>query len=112
MLAPGKLYVNTTLRLTTAFRDQNGVLVDPVTVRFKTRSPCCTERTYVYLTNAEVSKISTGRYAAEIQPDETGRWHFRWETVTPTFATEGDFLIQDSRFSPWSNSFCNDYCWW
>lgn len=111
MLTPGKLYVNTVLRLNAAFRDASGNLIDPATVKFKTYSPCGMKRSYTYLTDAEVTKISTGRYAADIQPDETGRWRWHWETTGTgtTIAEEGDFLIQESPFAPnrWP---CDDYC--
>jgi hypothetical protein len=103
MLTPGKLYVGTSVRLTVSFRDSDGALVDPDAVTFRTFSPCGTQASYVYETDAEVTRTSEGRYVAEIEPDEVGRWRFGWLTETPTFATEGDFLIQDS---PFANS-----CW-
>lgn len=114
MLTPGKIYVNTGLRLTEIFRDLDGDLVDPSTVTFKTFSPCCVQHSYVYGTDSEVIRVSAGKYAADIQPDEVGRWRWRWETTgTGTlFAVEGDFLIQDSPFAPWSSAGCCDYRWW
>jgi hypothetical protein len=110
MLAPGKNYVETTLRLTATFRDSSGDLVDPTTVTFETYSPCGNLTTYVYNTDSEVTRSAAGRYAAEIEPDEVGRWRFRWKTTTPGHTDEGDFLIQDSPFAPntWP---CCDYTW-
>lgn len=100
MLRPGKLYVNTTLRLTINFRNDDGDDVDPATVTFRLRSPCGVESTYVYGSDSEVTKSSVGDYAAEIVPDEAGRWFYRWQTTGSgtALATEGDFLIQDSQF--------------
>ncbi len=101
MLTPGRLYVGTSLRLRIAFRDENGVLIDPDTVTFETYSPCGSRRTYVYETDAEVTQIATGRYAADIVPEEPGRWRFRWLSTGEgeAIAEEGDFLIQDSPFA-------------
>lgn len=108
MLTPGKLYVGTGLSLTTSFRNSSGTLFDPTTVTFETFSPCGARVTYVYNTDAEITKTATGRYAAAIEPDEVGRWRFRWLTTGTTFATEGDFLIQESPFAE-SNWPCCDY---
>lgn len=100
MLRPGKLYVNTTLRLTINFKDDDGDDVDPSTVTFRLMSPGGVESTYVYETDSEVTKQSVGDYAAEIVPDTAGRWFYRWQTTGSgtALATEGDFLIQDSPF--------------
>lgn len=109
MLAPGKIYINTELRLTVTFRDDDGTLVDPDTVVIRTMSPCGTEATYTYATDDEVQKSSTGIYTADITPDEAGRWHFRWQTTGTgkTTALEGDFIVQNSVFYDWC---CPDYC--
>jgi hypothetical protein len=110
MLTPGRLYPNTSLRLTIAFRDDDGVLVDPTTVTFKTFDPCCNFVEYVYGTDSEITKLATGRYAADIVPGVSGRWCYVWQTTGAgtTLATEGDFLVQES---PWSADVfgCCDY---
>ena len=100
MLTPGKYYVNTSMRLTMAFEDENGNDVDPTTVTFKTMSPGGAETTYVYLTSAALLRASEGHYTVDIVPDEAGRWFFRWVTTGTgtTIAIEGDFLVQDSPF--------------
>lgn len=110
MLTPGKIYVNTNVRLTISFRDQDGDLVDPDTVTFKTCDPCGNKVEYVYNTDDEVTRLDTGRYAADIVPDTSGRYRFAWATTGTgtTFATESDFLVQES---PWSADIfgCCDY---
>ncbi len=100
MLRPGKLYVNTTVRININFQDEDGVDVDPATVTFKTLSPSCVEATYVYLTDTAVGKSSVGDYFADVVPDEAGRWSYRWVTTGTGTATafEGAFLVQDSAF--------------
>lgn len=107
MLAPGKIFVNTSLRLTVSFADEDGNAVDPDTVTFRMKSPCCDETTLVYGTDAALSKLSTGNYAADIQPDRGGVWHFRWQTTGTgtTTANEGRFNVQRSAFDG------NDCCY-
>lgn len=99
MLAPGRLYIDGELRLTATFRDEDAALVDPDTVTFETYSPCNVRTTYVYTTDEEVTRLSAGSYAADITPDEAGRWRFRWVTTEPGSAIEGDFLVQESPFA-------------
>ena len=97
---PGKYYVNTVVRLTVNFEEDDGDDVDPTTVTFKTMSPSWVETSYVYGTDDEVQKASVGNYTADVTPDEAGRWRFRWETTGTgtTIAVEGDFLVQYSAF--------------
>lgn len=112
MLSPGKIWPETTLRLEVVFTDEDGNAVDPDTVTFSTYTPNGTLTSYVYGTDAEVGKSATGSYYADIVPDESGRWHFRWVTTgTGTaLATEGNFVVQKSKFAgdAWPYS---DYGW-
>lgn len=112
MLYPGKIYPETTLRLTVSFTDENGDAVDPTTVTFSTYSPGGTLTSYVYDTDDEVGKASTGNYYADIVPDESGRWHFRWVTTGSgtAIATEGNFIVQASKFAGDTWPY-NDYGW-
>lgn len=101
-IAPGKIYVGTTMRLTTAFVDDDGEYIDPDNVLFRTRSPCGVEATYTYGEDAEVGQSSTGNYYADFRVTEPGRWFFRWETYddagAPYFNEEGTLIVQDSVF--------------
>ena len=100
VMRPGKFYVNTLVRLEANFRNDEGTDVDPTTVVIRVMSPSRVETTYTYGTDAEMTKSSVGDYAADITPDESGRWHFRWQTTGTgtTLAFEGDFLVQASQF--------------
>lgn len=100
MFKPGRYYNGTTINIPVSFTDSNGDAVDPDTVTFKTCNPNGTIGSYAYGTDAEITKISTGNYNAEIVPDKGGRWFFRWESTGTGKATvrEGDFLIQVSPF--------------
>ena len=99
-LRPGKYYVNTTMRIEAIFTDDSGAYVDPTTVTFTTMSPARAETAYVYGTDSEMQRLSAGRYAADIVPDESGRWHYKWTTTGTgkAIVMEDDFLIQYSVF--------------
>lgn len=100
MLTPGRIYINTSLRLYVNLQDEDGVDVDPTTVLIKTKSPAGAETTYTYGDDDEVGKSSVGDYYVDLTPDEAGRWRYRWETTgtDTTIAVEGDFLVQASAF--------------
>lgn len=100
MLEPGKIYVGTEIRLTAEFKDSAGTAIDPDTVTFKTFSPSRTEASFVYGTDSEVQKASTGNYTADIVPDEAGRWFVRWETTGTgkVITLEDNFIVRKSVF--------------
>ena len=52
MLTPGRIYVNSTVRIAVNFQDDDWTDVDPTTVTFKAYSPSGIVTTYVYATNA------------------------------------------------------------
>lgn len=100
MLIPGRIYVNTTIRIPVNYQNDQGEDIDPDTVTFKLSSPNGTITTFVYGTDAEVSKTSTGDYYIDVIPDLPGRWFFRWDSTGMNKATavEGDFVVQTSAF--------------
>ena len=100
-LYPGRIYPETSLRLTVTFADADGAAVDPATVTFTTCSPSGGVTSYVYGTDAEVGKSAVGNYYADISPDQSGRWFFRWKTTGTGTALvdEGDFVVQASPFA-------------
>lgn len=100
MLTPARHAVNTTVPIAVNFQDLNGTDVDPTTVTFKLYSPSGTTTTYVYGTDAELVRLNTGDYYADVVPDESGRWFYRWSsTGTGTaIAREGSFIVEASVF--------------
>jgi hypothetical protein len=101
MITPGKIYPGTTMSLTAAFTDANGAPADPATVVFKTYSPWGIISTYTYGTDDNVSKVSTGNYAASFIADHSGRWRTRWEgtdAIGNVIVIEDNFNVQRSRF--------------
>lgn len=77
----------------------NGTLTDPTTVRCKVKDPSGTITTYVYGTDAELVKESTGVYYVDVVTDEEREWRFRFEgTGTCTAVEESSFGVY-SEFS-------------
>lgn len=98
MLKNGKLSPGATMELTITIVDDDGNLVDPDTVTFKTIDPNGAKATYVYTVDAEVTRSSEGVYVATFNPNVGGRWHFRWETTGGILVQEEDFIVQYSPF--------------
>lgn len=111
MLKNGRVAPGTPFRVTVTFQDEDGVAIDPATVTLKTLSPCGTETSYVYGTDAEVQRQSAGLYLGDITPDRAGRWRFRWESTGTgqTTVIEDSFIVQASKFSPYDDECCWDY---
>lgn len=111
MLTPGKYFPGTTMAVTAAFTNANGIPSDPATVIFKTYAPCGRVAQYTYGTDGNVSKSSTGNYAATFVADRAGRWRTRWEgtdALGNTIVIEGSFNVQASRFVD-HDCCCRDY---
>lgn len=100
MIEPGRYYVNSPVRLSVAYADEDGNAVDPATVKLKTMSPSGLERSYSYSVDANVLKEATGEYVADITPDIAGRWDIRWESTGTgtTTAQEDTFIVINSAF--------------
>ena len=111
MLTPGKYFPGTTMSVTASFTNDAGAPADPVSVVFKTHSPDGDIATYTYGTDGNVSKSSTGNYAATFVADRAGRWRTRWEgtdALGNTIVIEDNFNVQASRFAD-HDCCCRDY---
>lgn len=64
------------VRLSFAF-DEDGDPFDPTDVKVSVRRPGGKVKTYVYGTDAEVVKDSTGRYHLNLLCHLAGLWHYR-----------------------------------
>jgi hypothetical protein len=69
------------VRATGTFRDTAGTLVDPTTVKFRTRTPAGVVVEYVYGVDADLVKDSTGIYHFDITFVSSGLWKYRWITT-------------------------------
>lgn len=100
-LYPGKNYVGSPIRLTLDVTTAAGVASDPDTVTLKWMNPDGRTTTYVYGDDSEIGRRSAGRFYADVTPDQSGRWHYRWETTgeAKAVAQEGDVVVQVSPFS-------------
>ena len=87
------------VRFTAVFKNIAEELTDPTTVTVKIKDPSGNSSTYVYGTDLEVVKDSTGTYHIDMDIDETGIWHYRWEGagVIKT-AEESSFTVRTSEF--------------
>lgn len=85
-------------RLSAAFTDAAGTAADPGGVQFKLKSPSGAVTTYVYGTDAEVVKDSTGNYHVDWLIAAAGRHYYGFYGITSGQAVaEGEFRAQPSR---------------
>jgi hypothetical protein len=66
----------------------DGTLTDPTTVTFKSMDPGGNVSIFVYGTDNELVKDSTGIYYADVITDENGEWNFRFEGTGACEAVE------------------------
>ncbi len=89
------------VRATATFRNIAGVATDPTGVTFKLRKPDGTTTTYVYPTDAQLVKDSTGNYHVDVTVTLAGFYEWRFEgTGTVTASVDGEFLGATSVFYP------------
>lgn len=87
------------VRCSGAFTDADGVAADPTTVTFWWQTPAGVESSYVYSTDDELVKDSTGNYHVDLTIDEDGVWYHRLEgTGTNAAGAEMYFDIRKSEF--------------
>lgn len=90
-------HVGTLVRVTGTFTDSGGSAVDPTTVTFKYRTPEGVTTTYVYTTDAELVKSSTGVYYVDVSVTSSGVWwHEFSSTGTGQAASEAYFEAKES----------------
>jgi uncharacterized protein YfaS (alpha-2-macroglobulin family) len=86
------------VRCSAAFTTAAGVAQNPGAVSFTVREPDGTATTYVYGTDAELVRASTGNYYVDVDATEAGTWRFRFAgTGTGQAAAEGMFRVDSSR---------------
>lgn len=76
----------------------NGVLTDPTTVTCKVMDPSKNVSTYVYGTNNELVKDSTGVYHVDVVTDEKKQWSFRFEGTGACVAVDEDDFGVTTKF--------------
>lgn len=72
--------------------------IDPSVVKLSFITPAGVTTTYVYGTDDEIVKSSTGNYYADISLTEKGTWYYRWfSTGTGQAATEERLEVEPAR---------------
>jgi hypothetical protein len=75
------------------------VATDPTTVTFKIMTPDGKTTTYVYGTDSELEKDSTGNYHVIWTANQEGLHTYRFEGSTPCeVAIEGEFIVPKTVF--------------
>lgn len=100
-LWPGRIYVGDTVPLSVSWQNTDGDDMTPGTdVTLTTLSPTAVTATYTY-SDSQVESPSAGNYQYSITPDESGRWHYKWEaTGTGTNKViAGSFVVQADPFT-------------
>lgn len=86
-------HVGDIARIEAAF-SANGIDVDPATVTFVLSAPASAAVTYVYGTDIQLVKDSTGHYRVDLSIAAAGRYVFRWvATGTGQAAYDGSFVV-------------------
>ena len=87
------------VRCSASFTDSDGTALDPTTVTGKYKTPAGVTTTYVYDTDAELVKDSTGNYHFDVNANAAGQWFYRFEsTGTGQAAEEAAFTVEAGDF--------------
>lgn len=87
-------------RLKATFTDSAGAPADPDGVQFTLRTPGGVQTSYVYLTDAQLVKDSTGVYHVDWTVNDTGRHHYRFAgTGASGQVTVGEFWARSGVFA-------------
>lgn len=82
----------------------DGTATDPTGVTARVGDSAGSPDTYVYGTDAELVKDSTGHYHLDLTPDTAGRWLIIWTaTGTVEAVNEYEFDVEPSS-APWSST--------
>ncbi len=76
-------HIGQTERWIAKFRDEDGALFDPDDVNFEITDPNGAVTTYVYGTDAEVTKIAPGVYRCDQAWTAEHRWYVRAYSTSP-----------------------------
>lgn len=86
------------VRVTGTVVNENGTPVNPTTMTFKVKNPAGTTTTYVYGTDSQVVRPSTGNFYVDVTASAEGRYQYRWESTAPNGADEGEFRCDGGNF--------------
>jgi hypothetical protein len=94
-------YVRGTLvRCSVLFENAAGTDVDPTTVTFRFKTPAGATTSWVHGVDGGLVKDATGAYHADVDANDEGAWHYRWEgTGANQAAAEGQFTVIGGAFA-------------
>jgi len=75
----------------------SAVATDPTAVSMVTRSPSGSLTTYIYGTNAEITRSSAGVYLFTFTPSSAGDWWLGWKASGPSVYVVGEGAIRVRR---------------
>lgn len=83
------------VRISGAFTDTSDAPQDPSALSLFVTAPNGITTEYVYGTDVEVVKDSTGNYHADIDADLAGDWRYRWVSSGTGQASQfGQFVVE------------------
>ena len=89
------------VRIEGVFTDTEGTLIDPNGVSLFVTNPAGVTTEYIYGTDLELVKDSTGNYHVDVTADAPGQWLWKWaSTGTGQAAEHGEFMVEPSAFVP------------
>ena len=95
----GNYDVGDSIRCSVEFKDTDDVLIDPTSISFKLKLPSGSIVTYVYGTDAQLVKDSTGKYHVDVDISSAGIYYYRFiGTGAVKAAGESKFSIKTSNF--------------
>lgn len=84
--------VGTRVKITAVFKNNNAV-ADPTTIYFQVKDPSGNIATYSYA-DAELTKVSTGKYTYNLTLDEEGYWYIKTVGLGTVVSASRDILIK------------------
>lgn len=81
-----KIEIENELRVRVTFTDEDGIAVDPTTVKLEVKPPEGTSpasTTYEYLVDPQIERADVGVYTALIFVDVAGHWTYTWQGDGP-----------------------------
>jgi hypothetical protein len=85
------------VRCSAIFTNSSGTATDPSVVRFQVRNPAGTVTPYLYGTDIQLVKDSTGNYHVDVDASSDGLWSYRfYSTGSGQAAAEANFIVSSN----------------
>ena len=95
------ILVGNMMRVAASFLDAQKLLNDPDVVKFKIELPDKSIVDYTYGVDAELVKVTIGKYYVDISLDNPGTYeYYFYSTGTGQAAAQGSFIVIDKEIQP------------